>query len=261
MTIPVLWHPSAGRFRILWDNRADAATTIPTASSEAADYPIENIQNIWPEYKHRTDGLAVPDWWKFDLVTAQDVDYVLLWKHNISAGGTNLIQGNAADAWGAPTVNDTPTWAADRLVHQLAATAHLRRWRIASTDAANPDGYLEAGRVFIGTYFEFRYSYARKTPILYDPSEIQYTQGGQLISTRRTQFRGMRYEFSAVDAAEFATLAEIYEAVGMNTPYWIIEDSDRPLTTSYYVQNISEWRFPEIIHGYNEFMLEVETVR
>jgi hypothetical protein len=262
MTIPVYFSPAgAGRFRIYWNNLADAAATVETASSSATEYPLANIKNIWPGYKWRSASLGAPDFLKWDLHTAQYVSCFILWNHNIGAGATIRLQGNATDSWGSPTVDVQVIWNADFLVYVFTSAIFLRWWRIIVTDAANPDGYISAGHRFLGDVFQPRYSHATRAPGFIDPSEIAFTTGGQLNAARREVYDKASYSFSAVQPADILTMKSLYKALGTNKPYFIIEDSSYPLTTVYYIRNISSWDYGPLAGGYKTFVLNVESMR
>jgi len=252
---------SIGKFQILWNNLADLSGTTVTASSSATNNPIANLQNIWPTYTHRTSSLGSPDFWKWDLGAAANVDYMVLWNHNLTSGATLAFQGHTSDDWGSPGVNVTPTYNAEYLVHKLASTTSKRWWRVTATNAANPDGYVEAGHAFLGSYFEFTRTYNVKQPAYIDPSTVRFSVGGQMVSCRRSAYQTMSYEFNSVTSAELTTLKTICDAVGESKPFFIIEDAAAPLTSTYYVRAVGEWRFPPIIEGYHKFTLTVETMR
>jgi hypothetical protein len=263
MTIPVYYSPpGVGRFRFYWNNLADAVATVETSSSAAAEYPLANIKNIWPTYEFRTASLGAPDYIKWDLGSAQYVSCFILWNHNISAGATIRLQGNDSDAWGAPAFDEAVTWNAENLVHVLASAVSLRWWRIIITDAANPDGYISAGCRFLGTYFQPGESNATRAPELIDPSEVAFSRGGQMTAAQLDGYDQMSYRFDVVSPADQVTMKTIYRALGRFKPYFIIEDSNYPLTTVYYVHNITQWGFGDIkAGGHKSFQLNVETQR
>jgi hypothetical protein len=262
MTIPVYYSaPGVGRFRFYWNNLADAATTVETSSSEATEHPLANIANIWPTFEFRTNGLGAYDFLKWDLATAQYVSCFILWNHNIQAGATILLQGNATDSWGSPTFNELITWSEDNLVYIFAAAVSLRWWRLVVIDPTNPDGYISAGHRFLGTYFQPGESNASRVPSLIDPSEIAFSRGGQMTAAQLVGYDQMSYKFDAVSAADQATMKTIYRTIGKFKPYYIIEDSNFPTTTVYYVHNITPWTFGHLTYGYKTFQLDVETMR
>ena len=79
-----------------------------TLDSGGADstYPIANIKDQDPTTPAGSTSTAMTA--KADFGSAQRVDLVMLWNHNLRNNSATLVaryQANAADSWGAPTVN------------------------------------------------------------------------------------------------------------------------------------------------------------
>lgn len=89
-----------------------------------------------------------------DIGSAQTPTVIAIHDHNFTSGATVTIEGNAADSWGSPSY--TYTWSAitDPLYYYIPTTQTYRYWRIVVSDVANPDGYLEAANLFLGTYLQ-----------------------------------------------------------------------------------------------------------
>jgi hypothetical protein len=82
---------------------------------------------------------------------------------------------------------------------------------------------------------------------LVDPSIRKYSLGGQLSASRRMTYRGMKYEFEWVTAADLLVFQSIFEDyVGVYTSYFLCRDSDKPITATSYVENVTDWEFPHI---------------
>lgn len=98
------------------DNVAPNATVTVNTGTEDADYPAANLVDrliVKPAQLTTTTGS-----WVFDFGAAQRVDWVAIPMHNLTAGLEVRIQGNAANVWGAPTLNTTitiPTYREDGL--------------------------------------------------------------------------------------------------------------------------------------------------
>ncbi|MCJ7561837.1 MAG: hypothetical protein MUO84_02360, partial [Thermoplasmata archaeon] len=67
-------------------------------------------------------------------------------------GITVTLEGNATDSWGAPTYTSTFATIADPLVLYLSQT--FRYFRITFADAANPDGVIQIGNLYLGNYLQ-----------------------------------------------------------------------------------------------------------
>lgn len=134
--------------RLLWDNELDKKTL--TFSSEADGYPGANIQDIRLIRAWRSTG-DTSEWVKFDAGEGKTINpnYAAIAAHNLTAGATIKIQGNASDAWEDPTVDESFVYDPDIMVRAFTGQA-LRFWRFLFEDAANPEGYIETGRLYLG---------------------------------------------------------------------------------------------------------------
>jgi hypothetical protein len=90
------------------DNVAPDATLSVVSGVEDADYPIANLVDRNPALaaKFTTTTVRIV----FTFAAAQRIDVAALIHHNLDAGLSNVrIEGNAANAWGAPTFSATFT--------------------------------------------------------------------------------------------------------------------------------------------------------
>ena len=87
-----------------------------------------------------------------DLGTATTISSVILLDHNLTSAATVTIEGNATDSWGAPTYTSTFSPITDPLSGYLSQT--FRYFRLTFADAANPDGVIRIGGLYLGSYFQ-----------------------------------------------------------------------------------------------------------
>lgn len=96
------------------DNITPAATVTVQTGTAQAQYGPEKLVDRNPANPAKlveTSGAFL-----FDFGSAARVDWVLLPMHNLDAGLSVRIQGNATDSWGSPTLNTTiviPTYRED----------------------------------------------------------------------------------------------------------------------------------------------------
>ena len=255
-----------GKFRILWDNKLDAATLL--VSSEAAGLPVENIQHDWLTRHWRSTGLT-DEWLDADLGAAEDITALFIRSHNIRAGASFVIQADNDPVYGSLDVDDTIAITADMASYGVigkfwSAAQAYRYWIQLITDDASGhvDGYIREGRVFLGDYFEPSYR-----PSIYpdiediDPSIILQSVSGQRQANIITPYRRIRYSWGALPASDIVTLKAIFAAVGLNKPFFICEDSENPITTTHYVRNVSYWNYAPAGGGCYSVTIEVETER
>ena len=104
-------------------------------------------KTVWRATGDTSENLVI------DLGSAQQVTAFVLSDHNLTSGASIKLQGNAADVWGAPTYDSGNITVQDPLYLYLDRT--FQYWRVLIADAANPDGYIEAAGLFLGTYTTF----------------------------------------------------------------------------------------------------------
>lgn len=97
-------------------------------------------------------------WLRADLVTAASVLAGIVVNHNAGAGGTFTLQGNASDAWSAPTVTQALVGDASIRI-AFIGTQTLRYWRLVIDDCGNALGYSEVGVWYAGPYVQPSVSY------------------------------------------------------------------------------------------------------
>ena len=86
-----------------------------------------------------------------DLGSAQNVTDFILSGHNLTDSATVSLQAHTSNSWGAPS-HTTSCTIQDPIIEYLDQT--YRYWRPLIADATNPDTYIEAELMFLGTYFE-----------------------------------------------------------------------------------------------------------
>jgi hypothetical protein len=248
--------------KFMYNNFLDVATV--TSLSTNADYPLTNLVHPWWSRANRTTDHD-HQWWKWDLGAtngAIGISAFLAKYHNFYTDGSSAIglYGHASDLgdtpgdWIAnatlkvPLVYNTDYNADKWLAYYWTTPQVFKWWLLSVDDPSNTDGYLYLGRPFGGLWWSPTYNFNNAYSIKYvDPSRKRYSFGGQLSVTKVQTYRGMKYQFELVNAADMATFRSIFEDyVGQNTPYFICQDSDNKLTTTMYVENVTDWEIPHI---------------
>lgn len=200
---------------------SDAATL--TASSAPATLPVSNLQGEQPGVVWRALDPAA-SWVEVDLGAASAINLVALLHHNLGSAATWRIRAAATqgDLTAAPGYDSTaitawPTagledWGTVNSVLWLAAAPQsFRWWRIDLADAANPAGFLEAGRLYIADAWqpsrnlEYGWSTAWQ-----DPSEFALALGGQEYAVERRRRRLIQFTIPIVAESQAAAEAEAY---------------------------------------------------
>lgn len=209
--------------RIQYDNLLDDASL--TASSTATGYSADYLKDIHLSAKWRSTGDTSENI-VVDLGSAMSVDSIAILGHNLTSGATLKIQGNDTDAWGAPSVDETITASADDIVHFFTSASH-RYWRFTFADASNPDGYIEAGRLFVGGYTEVTKAMAKSFPEQYiDTSEQYFSESGQVFGVSGYRYRVYNFSFPYLSRTMVDTLKTILATVEKSTPIVLTLDED-----------------------------------
>ncbi|GAG95775.1 unnamed protein product, partial [marine sediment metagenome] len=156
--------------RFLWNNLWDDPAHTVTASTEATNFPVENIAQRWHTRTWRSQARAAQDV-MIDMGENKPFDSLIIKYHNFQPGDTVTFQARA----------DPPVWAPDPadvvLDHSvdpiqlfLPAQENLQWMRI-KIDGVGGVDYRYIGRLFFGTYFSPTFNFSTKYKYtLLDPS-------------------------------------------------------------------------------------------
>lgn len=136
-----------------YSNQTDASTL--AGGSWNASYPLSNLKNRYLSQKARTsDDATGSTYITIDLGSSQQIGVVALVSTNLSVTATVRIRGADNALMTSP---DYDSGTLGTYQHTDFATSFTqvdaRYWRIDITDTSNPDGYVEVGRLFIGSRF------------------------------------------------------------------------------------------------------------
>lgn len=196
------------------------SATALSGGSWLSSLPLSLLQDQDLANKCRsTDDAAASSIILVDLGAAQAIRVISLCAHNISeagtiqargysdAGYTTLVSGadtTALDAWPtaftAATVAKYPkNWT---FCFTTAKTA--RYWKIEITDTTNPDGYIELGRLWLGSaIFEPALGISYGSGLGYISRDvIEESLGGVLWGEKRTPKRELTATFEVLTPAE-----------------------------------------------------------
>lgn len=175
------------------------------------------LYGLDPNDAFRSGALSDPWTMVFDLLTAQEAKALFIHLHNVSPGATVRIQGHTSDAWGAPSLNETVTWRAGTMVHYIAAASKTYRyWRlVVEGDAANPDGYIGIGELYLGGYFEpaedFEFGSSPDGEVAAE--RAQETESGSPRSVLLNRLRAAGLEYVHLSDADLASFRSMFQAV------------------------------------------------
>ena len=231
----------AEKILILYDNRVDDATM--TASSEAGGLGADYLQDRLLSKVARTTGVSA-EWWQADFGQAEAVSTMALWNHNLGTEATVRVRlsDNADmsapvydatfDAWpsnygvdeigldlcgldGTPILSEINAYK-PYVVFRLGATYSGRYLRLDVADAANADGYLQAGRLIagIGWQPERNFSFGMELDWK-DRSKQTSMESGAVWVDRRERYRVLTLPFNfAVRADALGAHNDLKRIVG-----------------------------------------------
>lgn len=129
-------------------NQIDNATL--SGGSWATDYPITHLQNRRLQKVARSSSTSATI--TITLPAATDIGIVALCTHNLTDAATVRVQGGTFDS-GAVTVYPAQPFSRQDYACLVQPEVSAAEWTITVSDAANPAGYVQVGRVFIGPTF------------------------------------------------------------------------------------------------------------
>ena len=203
---------------ILSPTLSDASTL--AASSEVATLPATNLQTLQPKRKWRS-GASLTPYLTLDFGAAGAACNGLgVIGHNLTSAATIRVRGKATSnvtvspavdtgavsAWPATGKPSDAYWPQFLAWLSWSNSIAYRYWRVDFADGANPAGYIEAGRLMLGAYWQPTYNFDLSgTPLGFDQIDVQTrTDYGELFTDRRQRSaaRRMSLQISASDKRE-----------------------------------------------------------
>lgn len=242
---------------LAWRNRTDEATL--TGGSWLAGLPLNNLKNRQVQKVARSaDALAASTKFVTDFGQARSVGVVALIVHNIGAAGQVRICANSAnnfaapiydsgwlDAWPAGVIPlDTLEWEDDNFwlgtmtqeqragyqspfIHLLPAQQNLRYWQIEISDATNPAGYVQIGRLFMSQTWTSEFNYSYGSGLGYeDPTPIEVSLSEAEYFDVRSRSRLFQFNLDWLSSTEaYSNVLELQRLAGTSGEVLAIPDS------------------------------------
>ena len=193
--------------------------------------------NLDRDSRYRSAVLASPNTITISFGSPQEIKALILCDHNLTAGATIFLKGNTADAWDPPAFSEAITWNEEKIIHYLSVATTYKYWQLQITDTGNPDGYIEIGELFLGSYRElsknFLEGYSEETVFLMETNKTPY-------GVKRARFYNSQLTFnfdygsmSAADVADMKALVAtiVSRSSGTFKPLWFNRDSATPTET------------------------------
>jgi hypothetical protein len=175
-----------------------------------------------------------------------DVNAVEVWGHNLSETAAVVAYANETDVWTSPSLTQALTvYDTDASVF-FTTKKNYPWWFIAILDAGNPDGFLSAGRLFLGQYFQPTKHFSMgETTTRLDPSPIALSEGHQASAIIRDKYNEHSYLFENMTTAQRVLFDALFDYVGIAKPFFICETPDTPSGATYYI-NCIDWAWQHV---------------
>lgn len=249
--------------RLFWNNLIDTATV--TASSEADDYPIENIQHIWKKRVWRSTA-AFSEVIDITLESDDDARVLIIYNHNLELGAEVRIKGNTVDNEATAVLDEEVTVTENKIIHYFSGgVQNYDYWWLTIDYPSGVSGdYFEIGRIFLGDYYEFDYQYSTLKQGFIDPSPKVYSDDLQLAADRRDSHKWFLFTWSvgAINETALDNLYAMFQEIGQSVPFFIEYDSNITAPDSlYYVEASEDWEFDPLVFQRYGFSLLVRESR
>jgi hypothetical protein len=171
------------------------------------------------------------------------------------------VQGNATDAWGGPSVDETITWRADVMEKNFTGGSY-RWWRIQIADAANPDTYVEFGYNFLGANLTLGDIISKEWSIeSLENSIVNETRSGQVYGDIGVIRRLWVFDMPHLSISEKSNMDTIFALVGKHTPFVFMIDEDdttnNPPAFGRFSENFSYNHIFSNLHNLSFAIVEV----
>lgn len=230
--------------RFIFNNAADSATL--SSTDFVGTLPVGNLQVEGRARVARTSNASGTKLVYGTWASAQSICAFCLYRHNLSTDATFRLRlwagaGQTGDllydsgtvdigqivpwgyfSWGAPWASfDQTGWESPfRALYfdQVAA----RSFQLDLIDGGNPDGYLQAKRLVLGTYVEtVNPDVGGLTLEWIDPSQQRRTAAASIRSESESMWRRLAFTMGSLPEGDRATLLEAVRAAGKKAEVFV----------------------------------------
>lgn len=224
--------------RFWFNNVIDTVGVTFTPTSEVSTLPAENLAHEFRGRVWRTGTSITNEGVVIDLGSAQSVTSVILLDHTLTSGDSTIkIQGNASDSWGAPSVDETLTWASGTISKTFTGGSY-RYWRLIFTKASAGVS-RDIGRMFLGTYLDTTDApdYDGYDQRKEDLSRKTKSRGGQTWTDRQAQYCTLDIDCSRFGQTDIDNMAAMFDSVGQSKSFFFQCQTSSPLNAIWYVKS------------------------
>jgi len=201
--------------------------------------------------RFRTNTIEYPNYIVLNLGSAQTVQALILYDHNITSTATIAIKANATDSWGAPSFSEAVTHNATKLLYYLSSAQTYQYWRLEITDSANLDNYIEIAELYLGQYLQLNsnFSYgsgSRQQANLLEESVTPYGVAKKRFFNNAQTFA---YDFSYIN--DLDSLQTMFESLGDRAsgvvkPLYFHEDYEQ--INDFWLVYLNDFKY-DLVHN------------
>jgi len=196
------------------------------------NYGKQKMIDLDRDYVYRSRSLDNPNTITIDLGSNMTIDVVLILDHNLTSAAKINLKANTVNDLDNPCYCQLLTWNEDKIGYYPGE--YGRYWQIEIYDEANPDGYIEIGELYLGSYKELTRNFS------YDWEQISNYFETIGVSKKGVDRRileyaqeGLNLSFKYVSSADVAKLKTMMDALrnvstGVVKPVFFNLASDTP---------------------------------
>ena len=202
-------------------------------TSDAASWFTDNL------------SLKVLPGFVINLSNAQEVDAVIIQDHNLTSNAEILLRARPSTTWPQTTstsnpVEETIPWQSGAILHYVVSPSNTQQyWRLDISDTGNPDGYIEIGNLYLGSFDEV----VRNAAIGYKQTETVIGSRNidpYGVEDNRFRNRQKTWQYKLPASTDIETLEGVFDNIYSSTsgkydPVWINPTSN---STDFHMGHI-----------------------
>lgn len=231
--------------RYLAVNHVDEAAIVASPDC-VASLPATNCQNPYREQVARSTGVAAPQVIELTFAGSRRFSMACLYRHNLTTGATWRVQ-----LWQDATLT-TPVYDSGALTALPSKTLGELDWgvdplgaswfsewgygvstlyfapvagafaRVTITDSGNPDGYLQASRLFLGAYTDTTYQVSPGASLTHaESTQLVRTDGGSLRAETGPRYRELSLPLKYLSLADRQALSSLMSTRGLSEDVFV----------------------------------------
>jgi hypothetical protein len=176
------------------------------------------MKDLNRDTRFRSVGVSTNTYLTVDMTDATEVKAVCLYDHNLTSDAVIYIRGAATDlGTGAWTLSEQidGNYNSEKMLYYLTAPASYRYWQLKIWDGGNPDGFIEIGELYLGSYLELSRNVLcglqHNQDFLYEKNTTPYGVRNHRFYNRKTT---LEYEFDGLTSTDITSLNTLAASIG-----------------------------------------------